>query len=215
MRSLSGTKKIYFLMIAVLVILAGMTVGAVVLGSKLLQKKGDELMAQKLDNATLESRQAALKKAKQDIRKYEPEEALAKTIVPQEKNQAATVNQIVSLATATNVRLSSISFPTSNLGQAAPKPVATTDGGTTTPKPATPSETQVKPVDGIKGVYQLEVNLQSDTSSPSKYEDLLRFLSALESEPSIGQVSSVVVQPTPKDRSIVNFTIILNVYIKL
>jgi hypothetical protein len=210
-------KKVYFAMIGVFVLLSIMTVATVGYGNDLLQKKGDELMQQKLDNATLESQQLALARAKSDIRKYEQQEEVAKNIVPREKNQAHTINELVALSRAANVQLSNISFPSSNLGQVAPRPAATPSEDGETPAaaaPKPPSETQVTPVKGLKDVYQLDVTIQSDNSRPSRYTDLLNFLSMLESRPFIGQVSSVTIQPTSDDRSQVNFTIILSVYIK-
>jgi hypothetical protein len=213
-----NSKKMYFVMMGALVLCAGLIIGCFVLGNTLLQKKGDELLNKKLENAALDKQQETLKKAKEDIKKYSVEEAFATTIVPKQKDQALTILEIDKIADESNVRLSSISFPSSNLGQAVPKPAATqpADGSTPTPAPApTSTVTQVKPTDGIKGVYQLEVTIQSDTSSPVRYADLLRFLTALEQNRSIGQINTINVQPTPSDRNLVTFNAVINVYIKL
>lgn len=198
-------------MIGLIVLLAGLIIGAVVMGDSMLQKKSGQLLNLKIDNRTLEEQQVSLVQAKKDIEKYSDLERTAKTIVPQEKDQARTVREIINIATASGIPVSSVSFPSSNLGQVVPKPT-TTDS--TTPKVTTPPITQVKPVDNIPGLYQLEISVQSDTNTPVSYSKLLDFLSRLEQNRRTAQVSNINVQPSSKNRDLVTFSLVVNVYIK-
>lgn len=200
-------------MIGVLVLLGGLTIAGTVIGNSMLQKKANTLLGLKLDNKTLEDQQSSLIQAKKDIDKYSDLEKIAKTVVPQEKDQARTVREIINIGNAAGVPISSISFPTSNLGQAQPQSTAPA-GETPTAKVATPPITQVKPVDNIKGLYQLEVTVQSDANTPVSYAKFLSFLTRLEQNRRTAQVSSITVLPSAKNRDLVTFSLVVNVYIK-
>lgn len=213
-----SSKRVFFVMVGALVLSFGLLVGAVVFGDTLLKKKSNDLMALKVENKALDSQQIALTQAKKDVQKYADLENIAKAIVPQDKDQAKTVREIVKIADDSNISISSINFPSSNLGQAAP--AATTNnaaGGSasTTAKPATPSITQVKPVDGISGVYQMEVTVISDNKKPVPYSSLVDFLSRLENNRRTAQVSNITVTPVSNGNGgLVTFTLGINVFIK-
>jgi hypothetical protein len=213
-----NSKRVFYIMLGLLILLGGLGIGGAVMGSKMLKKEADKLVSLKLDNRVLEEQQISLGQAKKDIEKYAELEQIAKTIVPQEKDQARTVREIINLAAAAGVPIASITFPSSSLGTAAPKaPVSTgTPGDTPTPasKPATPPVTQVKPVDGITGLYQLEISVASDSTNPVPYSRLISFLTALENNRRTSHVTSINVTPSAKNRSLVSFNLIVNAYIK-
>jgi hypothetical protein len=207
-----NSKRMFFVMVGVIVLLSGLTVASALVGNSLLQKKADKLMSLKLDTKTLENQQTSLLQAKKDIDKYSDLERTAKSVVPQEKDQAGTVREIINIANASGVKISSITFPTSTLGQPQVKAPA---GSPSTPAvPAAPSITQVKPVDKIPGVYQLDINVQSDINTPVPYSKLLTFLNRLEQNRHTAQVSSINVQPAPKNRDLVSFNLVVSVFIK-
>ena len=60
----------------------------------------------------------------------------------------------------------------------------------------------------------MEISMQSDSSDPIPYENLITFLSKLEQNRRTSQVSSLTVTPSVDDRSKVTFSIIINVYLK-
>lgn len=193
-------------------LLGALAIAAVVVGNNMLQKKSNQLASLKLDNRTLDEQQLSLVKAKKDIGQYGDLERIAKTIVPQEKDQARTVREIINIANSSGIKIASVSFPTSNLGQPAPK-VTAGDKDTKAPA-ATPPITQVKPVDNIKGLYLLEINVQSDSNAPVPYSKLIDFLSRLEQNRRTAQVTGITVQPSAKSRDLVTFSLVINVYIK-
>lgn len=204
-------------MIALAVLTAGLLIGSVFLGDRLLSKQSAKLTDLKLQNAVIESQQTALTKAKKDIATYTALNETAKQIVPQDKDQARAVREIINIANESGVSISGITFPNSNLGQVQPK-AAAADGtqaqDTTSSTPEAPAISQVKPVDGIKGVYQLEVSVNTTLTKPVTYTQLLDFLSRLEQNRRTAQITNLNIQPNQLDRTLLTFTIQLTIYIK-
>lgn len=223
-----SSKKAYYTMVGGTVLAFVLLGATVVLGNMWLHKRSDQLRSVKLDTRLLDEQQVSLVQANKDITKYSDLENIANSIVPQDKDQAKTVREIIKLAQESNIPITSISFPTSNLGAAVQAPTTTTptdsssnskssgnaEGSSATPAVKAPPVTQVKAADGISGVYQMEINVQSDSSVPVPYADLLRFLEQLEQNRRTAQVSNITVTPSTKDPSLVTFTLIVNVYIK-
>ncbi len=213
-----STKKVYFGLIGVLVLLVIGAGAALFLGNAMLQSKSSKLVELKLENRVLEEQQVALKQANKDIEKYAELETITKNIVPQDKDQAKSVREIIQIANESGINIASITFPTSTLGAAQPKPAPAADtGGTETPKPAAPAAppvTQVKPVSGINGVYELEITIQSDANQPTTYASLINFLTKLEQNRRTAQVAQINIQPKPDDIQSLTFSIVINVFIK-
>jgi len=210
-----NSKRVFFIMLGVVVLLGVGVIGATVLGNQLLQKESTKLVGLKLDSKLLDEQQTSLAQANKDIAKYSDLEKIASSVVPQEKDQAQTVREIVNIASQSGIKLSTISFPASSLGQpvAAPTP-ADSSSGSGTPAPAAPSITQVTPIKNIPGVYVMEINIQQDTSSPISYNSFISFLDKLEHNRRTAQVTSVTVTPNQQDRSKLSFNIVVDVYIK-
>lgn len=211
-----NAKKVFYAMVAILALLVAIGAAGIVVGNKVLQNKSDRLVELKLENRLLEEQQLALVQANKDIEKYADLEKTAKSIVPQEKDQARTVREIAQFANATRVKLKSISFPSSNLGQAQPKPAQTdqSSGTPAPPQPAAPPISQVKPVDGMPGVYALEVTIQSVDNNAATYEDFLAFLNKLEQNRRTAQVTNITIKPSTNVPNAISFTLTLNLYIK-
>ncbi len=209
-----NSKKVFFVMIGIVILLSGAGIASVYVGNNLLQKKSAKLVELKLEDRLLEEQQVALVQANKDIQKYAELEKIAKSIVPQEKDQAKAVREIVQYADAAGVKLQSISFPSSTLGQAPPKPATTTGENTaSTVRPASPSVTQVKPADGIPGVYSMEVAIHSVEKNATTYTGFLDFLSKLEQGRRTAQVSNINIKPAVGTNN-VSFSLTVNVYIK-
>jgi len=186
------------LAVAVLVVLVFVSIK--VLGG-LLQTEANKLADLKSDAATIQAKQAQLSKNKQDLAKYADLNTIAKTVVPQDKDQAQAVREIVALAKQSGInRLSSVTFAPSNLGTPA----------TTGASPVT----QATLVKGMAGVYTLPITVSQANTSPVSYSSFLSFLTALERNRRTAQVSSVDIQPDQKDPGKVSFTLIVNEYIK-
>lgn len=198
-------------MAGVVGLLGVLTIVAVVVGNQILQQKSKKLADLKLNSRVLDEQQSSLKRAKKDIETYTSLEQIAKAVVPQDKDQAEAVREIVKIAGDNGIKLASITFPASTLGQVVPKAVPTDD---TTPKVKTPPITQVQTVEGIPGVFTLQIIIQQDTSAPITYDKFIGFLTNLEQNRRTAQVSTVSVTPNPQDHSKLTFNLTLNAYIK-
>ncbi len=207
-----NSKRAFYLMIGIVALLGCLMIGSVVIGNSILQKQAAKLDDLKLQNRVLDEEQTSLGQANKDIQKYADLEKIAKTIVPQDKDQAEAVRQIVSLANTNNITLKAISFPTSTLGQSTVIPKTAT--GSTPQITKTPSLTQVKPVEGIPGVYSMDIIVQSDDTTPAPYRNFLNFLQGLENNRRTAQVTNITIQPSNTKPDALSFTVTLSLYIK-
>ena len=179
-------------------------------GSKIMQKQSKKLVAIKLENQVAQQQKIDLLQAKKDVEKYSALQAEAKAIVPQDKDQAQTVREIVKIAGESGVKLGTISFPASTLGQGSK---SSSSGSSSSAVKKSPF-TQVQPVVGIKGVYVMSITIQSDPATKTNYPSLIKFLGRLENNRRTAQVASVTIQPDPVNPSLLTFNLIVNVYIK-
>jgi hypothetical protein len=155
--------------------------------------------------AALELKQAQLTKAKADVAKYSDISTVARSVVPQDKSQAQTVRELVSIADNNGIKLTTISFPSSTLGGTVGKPSTGTGG---------PNLSQLAPVKSISGVYTLQIIVQSDAQNPVPYEQFTQFLQDLEHNRRTALVSSINITPDAKDATKVSFSLNVDEYVK-
>jgi len=208
-----NSKRMFYMLLSTLGLVVMLGIGAVVLGDKMLKNKSAELLDLKITDQVLEQQQSSLLQAKRDLEKYKDLEAIAKAIVPKDKDQAEAVQQISQIATEAKVDLTTISFPSSNLGQKTTN-TNKTDEKTESTTPAPPPVSQVVPVSGIKGVYQLDVTIVSNPVKPVTYNQLVDFLQRLEKNRRTAQVSGIIIDPNDADRSLLTFTLTVGIYLK-
>lgn len=204
-----NSKRMFFVMTGVLLLLLILIAAATVGGNTLLQKRSDKLYQLKINHKALQQQQVLLLQAKKDIEKYGELNQIARSIVPQDKDQAKTVREINSIALQNSISLKSIDFDTSNLGEAAAR--ATQQPAEESAQQKTSPLSQVKPVAGIPGVYSLEIRTTS--AGEVSYESLIGFLEGLEKNRRTAHVTKVDFNPRQDGRRI-SFSITLNAYIK-
>ncbi|MFZ1248979.1 MAG: hypothetical protein WAQ24_01515 [Candidatus Saccharimonadales bacterium] len=198
------TKKLNILLVALTAVLALALLGSATLANQILTKKSAELSKLKAQSQVAADLQRTLKKNRADITKYTELNNIAKTVVPQDKNQAQTIGEIVSIAAASGIpKLSSITFPASTLGGTGAGAAKVTGG-----------LTQVTPVKGISGVYILPITITQDSSNPVLYAQFITFLKRLENNRRTAQVSAINIQPDAKNPNAISFTLTVNEYIK-
>lgn len=209
-----STKRMYFAMLALVFLLSIGVVGSVVAGNLFLEKQASKLNGLKVEDKLLEEQQAALIQANKDIEKYTELEKISKSVVPQDKDQAKAVVEIFEIAKASRIKIKSVTFPTSNLGVKVP----TSSGGDKSGAAAAPPISQAKPVDGIPGVYSLEMSIvpEFDESSPITYYQFLEFLGKLENNRRTAQVTQIKITPLSnnKQNPTISFTLTLNIFVK-
>ena len=197
-----NSKKTFYAMIGVTILMAVGLVFAFLGSFNILKKSSDDLVAVKLQNRVLDEQQSFLVKAKKDIETYNELNEIAQSVVPHDKDQAKTVRDITSIASSLGIKLSGISFPASTLGQS-----SKVSGSKS-------AVTQVTPVAGIAKLYEMQITVQQDTGAPISYEKFLEFLSKLEKNRRTAQVTSVTIQPTTTNRNNLTFNLVLSTYIK-
>lgn len=198
-------------MIGVTILLGLGIFGAAYLGNSLLQKQANKLVGLKLDSKVAVEQESSLAQAKKDIAKYSELESEAKVIVPQDKDQAEAVKEIVKIASGSGIKLGSISFPTSTLGQKATKSSGSSKSSSSTAKVPF---TQVEKVTDIPGLYSMSITVQSSKDMPVTYNDLINFLNRLEQNRRTAQVTGVTITPDSKNPNNLSFSLIINLYIK-
>lgn len=168
----------------------------------LLGKNDNQLVSLKAEHEALNQEQTYLASAKQEVKKYSPLQQIAETVVPQDKNQAQAVREIVNLAQANGISLSSITFPSSTLGSTAGGPPSSA---------ATLSLSQLTAVSGIPGVYVLPIHVTA-SSLPVSYSSFISFLTALEKNRRTSIITGLGIQP--QQGGLINFNLVVNEYIK-
>jgi hypothetical protein len=213
-----SSKRLYFLLIGFIGLLFVGLIAGTYGANNLLSNQANQLTSLKAKSLAIGQEQASLKKAKEDVIKYSDLDKIAKSVVPQDKDQAEAVREIVNIAALYNVSLSAINFPASTLGTTT-SPAGGTSTSTTAPAPSkTNSKTgvlsQLLAVKSIPGVYQLTINVVGDPNKPVAYDKFVSFLSALEHNRRTAQVSTITIQPNATNRNLLTFTLGLNEYIK-
>jgi hypothetical protein len=205
-----NAKKLFFGLVGILILLALAVGGCVVYGNKFLTTQNEKLTNLKVESSNLELVQTSLSAAKKDIDLYSPIEQIAKTVVPQEKDQARTVREIVKIADESGISIASITFPSSTLGNTVKGSAAPSTSANT----AVSATTQTQKVEGLSNVEKLPITVTSETSKPVAYNSFLLFLRKLEQNRRTAQVENINIQPNTANRNYLTFTLVLNVYIK-
>ncbi|MCA9326895.1 hypothetical protein KDA14_00015 [Candidatus Saccharibacteria bacterium] len=191
-------KKLNYLLIAATIVLGGIFLSSGLIANAILTSKSAELSKLKAQSEVALDLQDAIKKNKADIVKYSELNEIAKAVVPQDKNQAQTVSEIVNIAAESGIgKLSSITFPASTLGGAGSKGL-----------------TQVTPVKGIAGVYLLPITITQNSGDAVPYSQFVTFLQKLENNRRTAQVSTINLTPDSKNPNYISFTLTVNEYIK-
>ena len=208
------SKRFYFVMIVINVLVVASILATAYLGNTMLKKQSTKLQAAKTANRIVDAQQTSLNQAKKDIEKYKDLNEIVKSIVPQDKDQAQTIREITKIASESGVSLKNVTFQSSTLGQIIAPKASTTDTSSAS-KTATPPSTltQVKPIDGIKDVFALEIVISNPETQPISYTDFINFLQKLETNRRTANVDKILVKPTENGKA-VSFTLTLNAYVK-
>ncbi len=223
-------KRLYFILIGLLVVI---TVGSFALtweASKWLATRSQSTVELKLDILKLQQQQKIGLKAASELETYKQDVKYIAEVLPKRKDQVDALSQLTKIADENNITFGSISFPSSELGNAVAKVAApvvdesakTTTASPTTPAPAPkPTATQTKPVDGLPGVSSIQISLgeiaQKSSNKSLTYDQLLSVLRSIEQNRRTMQMTNISITPkkSTTDNSVLyQLTINLNIYIK-
>ncbi|HEX8182760.1 MAG TPA: hypothetical protein VF575_04130 [Candidatus Saccharimonadales bacterium] len=212
-----NSKRTFYVMICVIVLLVLAIIGSAYIANLQLQKQSTKLVEYKMQSEVLSKEQIGLTKAKKDVATYSSLEKIAKTIVPQDKDQAQAVREIVNIAAASGIKPTAIAFPISTLGATTSSGAVSPAAGSAVPGAvATPKKSlsQLTPVKNIPGVYNLQITIQLDAAAAVPYAKFIDFLSRLEQNRRTAQVTGIVLQPSPQNPDLVSFTLTVDEFIK-
>ena len=111
------TKRFYFVMIGLNILTAILVVGVVFWGNGLIDAQAKKLQEVKTEARLIDQQQISLVQAKKDIEKYTELNSIAKSIVPQDKDQAKIVRSVSE--DASPFRFGSAGASPSRIGSAA------------------------------------------------------------------------------------------------
>lgn len=217
-----SSKRLHTILMAALVVLFIGLLGGAYGINKLLVSESNKLVVLKAKSQALTQEQTSLNKAKKDAQRYDNLNKIAQAVVPQDKNQAEAVREIVNIADENGVTLAAINFPASTLGNLPNGAAAPASSGAASP--AAPSAaaansktanlSQLTALKNIPGVYQLPITINNDSNHPVQYDRFINFLSDLEHNRRTSQVQTISIQPDSKNRGYITFSLTLNEYIK-
>lgn len=225
----------YALLGSVLCMIIG-SFGFAYLASNWLTSRSTATINLKLDILELRQNQKKGVQASNNLIKYKQDIANLDSVIPTQKDQVDALNQLLKIGDENNITFGSVTFPSSELGNAvAAKPAAATvdetkkaddsskSAATTPAAPAAPKKTvtQAKPVDGVSGVYEVQVSLgnitQKSTNKGVTYDQLLNVLRSIEQNRRIMQMTNISITPQKSltDTSILyQLTINLKIYLR-
>ncbi|MBX4188695.1 hypothetical protein KW792_01190 [Candidatus Saccharibacteria bacterium] len=210
-----NSKNTHRLLMGGLVTMAACFVAVLFFGLSVLSNKSDALVNLKVQVQAGDDQLKNLEQSKKDVQKYAYFKQIASTVIPNDKDQAEAVSEIFKFAQQAGIRISSITFPTSNLGLSS----STVSGAKDATTPGANAVTQAKPVSGINGLYSVELTITPQTGNdvPANlqvtYPKILAFLKSIEDNRRTAQITSVVIQPPTGTQSI-SFTLSTNIFIK-
>lgn len=207
-------KRSFFGMVAVTVLLVLLSGGATYLGYTMIVKEGKKLEDAKLNEAVASEKLKLVSQAKKDIAEYEELEQIAKRVVPQEKDQARTVLELVNIARESGIDIVNVSFPASELGQIKAKGKSKKAPTAREGENAAAQLTQLTPVEGLTGVYSMEISVEADPEQTVTYSQLLGYLERLEKNRRTAQVSNLSIVPDAENQNLVTFSLTLKSYVK-
>ncbi|OGL24727.1 hypothetical protein A3A68_02385 [Candidatus Saccharibacteria bacterium RIFCSPLOWO2_01_FULL_48_13] len=202
-------------------------------GLATLSSKSKQLVDLKLKEKTATAQISSLAVAKKEVETYRYFNGVAKTVIPDDKNQAEAVADIAMFASRSGFGIDSITFPTSTLGGGSKttKPTESTPANPSGQSSSTSANTaspqaalsQAKAVPGVPGLYSLELTVVSEAGQQVPinrkvtYIKLLDFLKKLENNRRTAQITDVSIKPETgaagPDLYLV-FTLKINVFIK-
>lgn len=218
-----SSKKVFWAMCGLFSILVIGFFVSIVYGNSVLKNSAGDLLDLKIKNRILNEQQTALAKAKNDLEKYKDFDTIAKTVVPQDKDQAKAVREIIKIASQSGIEIESFAFPASDLGSSssgAPKanqnPDAPKSANEKNTSVAKSPVTQAVPVPGVSGVYSLEMSIiqgGADDAATATFTQLITFLKLLENNRRTAQVTQIRIDPVGNSPYL-QFTLTINIFVK-
>lgn len=206
-------KKLRLILIGLLALLAVIFGVTALTGLGKLSDQSQKLVASKLESKKADAQLSALGIAKQQVEKYSYFNDVAKTVIPNDKDQAQAVLDIYQIAKEAGINISGITFPVSTLG-------GTSSVSATSKKATTTAISQAQPVPGIKGLYSLELTIDhlissvESTDGQASYPKFIELLSKLERNRRTSQITNVNIAPPSPNSKYFSFNLTVKIFMR-
>ena len=193
-------KKVHRILLVVLMLTIAGVIGALVVSNNFMAKNGQALIEAKLDNIEFDNAEQNYLQSEKYLEEYSDLNELMQKILPKSKDQAQAVSELYKIGDETGIKIASVQFPSSALGQ------KNTSSGTIT---------QSKTVDGMPGVVGVEVSIQLKPASGASisYDNMISFLQKVELNRRSMQVKQITVNADVVNGG-VTFDMIIMMFVK-
>jgi hypothetical protein len=199
-------------------------VAILLLGLSALGKESQKMVDLKVKGQTADAQLSNLEQAKKQVEQYSYFKDIAKTVIPDDKDQAASVVEINNMAQESGIAIQSITFPASTLGLTTATTSAKSAQDATASSAASKAISQATPVSGISGLYSLALTItpESDAKTPPDkivtYSKMLDFLRRIENNRHTAQITDVNISPASasgnNSSGNLTFSLTVNIFIK-
>jgi len=186
-------------------------------GLSQLSSKSKSLVDLKLQSKVLESQLTNLQITKKQLQKYSFFNSVAKTVIPNDKDEAPAVIDVYRKAQASGIALQSIVFPASNLGGASASSTTTGTATVSGSSVTSSAPSQTTPVGGIPGLYSLKLTITPQIGQGASsqvlptFSKFIDFLTRIENDRRTAQITEIDISPND---TALNFSLVLNIFIK-
>lgn len=170
---MNRAKKTFYILLAVNVLFLLGIAGVYVFASKFAKQKSTSIALAKADVETNDQLITSFKELERSLQKSAELEAIAKEVLPQDKNQSLALNEIQQFGQEVGITIKQVTFNA---------PAGAKNTGPTLTSPTS-----------LKGVSVLSVTVRCDKM---EYEKLLEFLQKIEGNRRRMQVTSISLAPS-------------------
>jgi hypothetical protein len=171
---MNKAKRTFYILIAVNILLIGGIIGVYFFASKFAKQKSQEIAIVKADIETNDQSLNSYRELERSLSKSTELSAIAKEVLPQDKNQSVALQEINQFAEESGISIKQVTFTTPN-----------TTKKTTGPTLTSPSN--------LKGVSVLSVSVKAEKM---QYDQLLTLLKKFEDNRRRMQVTSISLAPS-------------------
>ncbi len=193
-------KTVNRLLLIVLILVIVLTGGVLFVSNYLMRNSANKLVQAKLDNIGFDNAEQSYLQARQYLEEYAELNEVMQKVLPKSKDQAQAVSELYKIGDETGIKIASVQFPSSSLGQ------KSTNSSTVT---------QAKAVDGMPGVLGIDVSLSLEPASglSISYDNMISFLQKVELNRRNMQIKQITVNADIVNGG-VTFSAIITIFVK-
>jgi hypothetical protein len=193
-------KRVNRLLLIVLILAVVLAGGILFVSNYLMRSSANQLVQAKLDNVGFDNAERSYLQARQYLEEYSELNDVMQKVLPKSKDQAQAVSELYKIGDETGIKIASIQFPSSSLGQK---------------NTSSSAVTQAKTVDGMPGVLGIDVSVELEPASGASisYANMISFLQKVELNRRNMQIKQITVNADVINGG-VTFNAIITTFVK-